>query len=130
MNETATAKLDSFARAYVECALWSSSDGIGEPLDRNYGPNDIAPETLASMIADCTAFQDSNELTLRASGIDEKRAGHDFWLTRNGHGSGFWDEYCGIDAALREAFQALTNAAHTYGSFDLYVGDDGRIYGS
>lgn len=29
---------------------------------------------------------------------DDERAGHDFWLTRAGHGAGFWDRrYTGPD---------------------------------
>lgn len=50
-------------------------------------------------------------------------AGIDFWLTRNGHGAGFWDRGLG-DVGTR-----LTCAAHNYGSVDLYAGDDGLIYG-
>lgn len=55
---------------------------------------------------------------------DEELAGHDFWLTRNGHGAGFWDR-----SELDKPTQGrLTKAAHAFGNSDLYVGDDGRIY--
>lgn len=50
------------------------------------------------------------------------RAGHDFWLTRCGHGAGFWDRGLG-DIGCK-----LTEAASVYGSVDLYIGDDGLIY--
>jgi len=52
------------------------------------------------------------------------RAGHDFWLTRNGHGAGFWDGDWPDDAGGR-----LTEASKKYGEFNLYVGDDGLIHG-
>lgn len=113
-------KLDKFIAAYVECALWSSTDDDGEPLDSNYSADNIAPESLREMIEDCRAFQ-ADQLADLAD-ISLEQAGHDFWLTRNRHGAGFWDR------GLGDVGQRLTKAAHIWGSVDLYVGDDGRIY--
>ena len=53
--------LNEFARAYVECALWSSTGDDGEPLDKNHGPEDIAPATLETMVAACAAFESDPE---------------------------------------------------------------------
>ena len=118
--------LDYFYNGYIECALWSSTDHSdesgGEPLDANYSEDDLAPQTAAKMRADCADFIKAHEADLDASGLTAARAGHDFWLTRNGHGSGFWDE------GLGELGDRLTKASKFYGSFDLYVGDDGKIY--
>ncbi|QNP78372.1 hypothetical protein [Agrobacterium tumefaciens] len=50
-------------------------------------------------------------------------AGHDFWLTRCGHGAGFWDGDWPEPAA-----SVLTTASEEFGNVDLYVGDDGQIY--
>lgn len=119
-----TQPLDKFTTAYVECALWSSCGDDGEPLDKMHGPSDIAPETLTRMASDCAQFQENNAEALRESGLSDSRAGHDFWLNRNGHGSGFWDRG---DAPC---FRELSDASEAWGTFDLYVGDDGRIYGS
>jgi hypothetical protein len=55
---------------------------------------------------------------------DPTRAGVDFWMARDGHGAGFWDGGWPHDVGRR-----LTDAAHAYGSFDLYVGDDGMVHG-
>lgn len=119
-----TMKLDAFTLAYIECALWSSSDEStengGDPLDQNYTIDDIAPEALARITADCAAFQAANAADLQ--GIDAGRAGHDFWLTRNGHGAGFWDRDLG------DAGERLTEASDKFGMCNLYVGDDGRLY--
>ena len=52
-----------------------------------------------------------------------ERAGHDFWLTRNHHGAGFWDGDWPEDVD-----EKLTEASHSWGEMDLYVGDDGRVY--
>lgn len=71
--------LDPFTRAYVECALWSSLDQStesgGYPLDKNHGPEDIAPETLARMAEDCRQFQADNAADLSESELSDSRAG-------------------------------------------------------
>lgn len=118
--------MDPFTQAYIECALWSSTDNVddsgGAPLDDNYSSDDIDAVTLAQMVKDCKDFQESNAKDLE--GLHPGQAGHDFWLTRNGHGAGFWDR------GLGDVGDRLTDASDAYGSYDLYVGDDGKIYGS
>lgn len=56
--------LDKFTYAYIEAALWSSTDEStpagGEPMDANYTITDLAPETVERMKADCAAFQEQN----------------------------------------------------------------------
>lgn len=116
-----------FLQAYLVCALWSSTDDGDEPMDSWATVDDIAPELLASSAEDCAAFLAANESDLRAylgRGDWESHGGHDFWLTRNGHGAGYWDGDYPDDEGRR-----LTDNAHVYGSVDLYVGDDGRIHG-
>lgn len=124
--------LDSFTRAYIACALWSSSDeddnrkhgrSDDAALDRSYDESDLSGECRAKMAADCKAFQRQNAEDLAESGLDDEQAGHDFWLTRNGHGAGFWDR--GLPKALG---QRLTDACKAFGSCDLIVGDDGQIH--
>jgi hypothetical protein len=112
---------DEFTTAYIECALWSSCDENDEPLDGVFGIDDIAPETLASIMEDCFCFRMEHGTDF--AGL-EGRAGHDFWLSRNGHGAGFFDGPY-PDAIGRK----LQDAARVWGSVDLYIGDDGRIYG-
>lgn len=123
-------ELDSFTRAYLECALWSSIDDDSEPFDSNYGIGDLAPEAIELAKRDCEAFQAANQVDIDAGWTYEnvqhsssELAGHDFWLTRNGHGAGFWDGDWPEPAATR-----LTEASKAAGERDLYVGDDGLIY--
>src|SRR5438552_587310 len=111
--------LDTFTLAYITCALWSSLDDEGNPLDSHYDIEDIMPETLARMVQDCESFQSKHMADIE---LDLSQAGHDFWLTRNCHGAGFWDGDWPKDVGER-----LTNASHTYGEIDLYVGDNGKI---
>ncbi len=89
-------KLDEFTKAYIECALWSSTNDDGEPLDNDYDASDISPEGFKSAIRDCEAFQANITLLGEYYGkFNAEMAGHDFWLTRNGHGAGFWDRGLG-----------------------------------
>lgn len=113
---------EEFLNAYIACALWSSTDDNGTALDANYSPSDIAPETLSKMEEDCKAFLINNSDIIEP---DFAEAGHDFWLTRNGHGSGFWDGDWD-----KEIGEQLTEASRKFGEFNLYVGDDGKIHGS
>src|SRR6185437_16541087 len=118
----------TFFDAYVEAALWSSNDEStpegGEPMDANYSPDDIAPETLKAMQSDCERFQAENAQLLqryytelpRNEWTPESQAGHDFWLSRNGHGAGFFDREG--DKAVNDALQ---EAAEAFGVVDLYV---------
>ena len=111
-------------RAYVECALWSSTDSAddsgGAPLDDNYGPEDLDSSAEVSMLQDCEDFALAHAVDLAT--LDASQVGHDLWLTRNHHGAGFWDR------GLGELGERLTAAAHAYGESDVYVGDDGSLY--
>lgn len=114
-------KLDVFTKSYIETAFWASTDEqTGLPMDGKYGAEDISPELMEEMIDDCAKFQSEHWDDISE---DPVRAGHDFWLTRNHHGAGFWDGDWPKDVGAR-----LTDAAHAYGERNLYVGDDGKIY--
>lgn len=113
--------LDMFTKSYIETALWSSTDDNDAPLDSKYGPGDISAALLATIKADCEEFQAANAGLLEPENLDQ--LGHDFWLTRNHHGAGFWDgDY------EKEKGRKLTEASHAYGECWWYVGDDGKIY--
>ena len=116
-----------FLDGYITAALWSSLDDADDPLDANYQPDDIAPETLSAMTEDCRKFLEEcshlivGKTVQESSYSDMEIAGHDFWLTRNGHGAGFWD-------GDWETGDELTAACKPFGEVYLFVGDDGKIY--
>ena len=122
---------EEFIAAYIMAALWSSTDDNGEPLDSNYDESDLAPETYETMRADCQEFFTANESAVLCDGgptghdgsSQPEMAGHDFWLTRCGHGAGFWDGNWPEPHAKQ-----LDAAARAFGDVWLYVGDDGKIY--
>ena len=113
--------MDEFTKAYIAAALWSTPDheGEGEFLDENYSPDDLHPDTLQAITEDCEQFQAQNRALIQN---DLGQAGHDFWLTRNGHGAGFWD------GDWPEHGDALTRDCEAYGEVDLYACTDGKIY--
>jgi hypothetical protein len=125
---------EEFFQAYITTALWSSNDESdergGAPMDENYGPEDIDGDSLVEMRKDCDAFYAANYDDLNCEGVkygpdfgQDGRAGHDFWLTRNRHGAGFWDGDWPEPQAT-----VLTSAAHKFGECDLYVGNDEKIH--
>lgn len=117
-----------FIQGYIVAALWSTSDESrpdgGDPLDRNYTPRDLTKAARKAMEADCKAFICANKDDLDEAanhGLGPANCGHDFWLTRAGHGSGFWDR------GLGKAGDRLTEASKKAGERYLSV-YRGRIY--
>ena len=127
------AELEDFTRAYLEAILWAETDNAddsgGEPLDRNYDLYDFDPDSLDKAVEECRRFQEENASDLAAYDHPQWSAaelgGHDFWLTRNGHGAGFWDRTDCLPEAARDR---LTAAAERYGERCVGVGDDGNVY--
>jgi hypothetical protein len=151
-------KLDAFTRGYIEALFFTDEEQLCEESERDMpsvaidtdtmesrfvggdspGFSDLAPCTVAAIIADCEAFQRVHADLLEAAyehggergNYDADRAGNDFWFTRNGHGVGFWER------GLGEIGDALTNAcgwksrdsANQFPGRDSYIGDDGQVY--
>ena len=115
---------------YITCALWSSThieddnDSCGIPFDEIDA--ELAPEARAQMNEDLTAFMAEVAVIQESQDWPEfpsdEQIAHDFWLTRNRHGAGFWDR------GLGDLGELLTDAAHAWGESDLYLGDDNQIY--
>ncbi len=102
-------------RGYLEAALWTDSDEIG---GRSFG--DFSGEALTQAKNDVKRFVNMTGDSIK--GLESEQVGHDLWLTRNGHGSGFWDRDLG------EIGDELTGISEKLGNTDLYVGDDGKLY--
>lgn len=137
-------EFQDFCKGYIDAALWSSTDNSdesgGEPLDANYSADDIAASSLRAMKNDCAKFFRKNRKALKLytkhlqhqahEGSAYAHAGHDFWLTANGHGAGFWDRRAWDledQAAFRKIGDHLSKASRKFAS-DLEVGDDGQIH--
>lgn len=107
-------------RAYLICALWSGLDENNQPLEESFDLDDVSEEAQQQAWADVVGFTEVAGADL--DGLDDEQIGHDFYLTRNGHGAGFWDR------GLGERGDRLSAAAKTFGEANLYAGDDGLLY--
>lgn len=124
-----TEQVDQFIDGYVDCALWADcwpteAETLTNESWESGGREHltIRPDARERMAQDCRAFcvEAVSDLVLYADernfdpaqGSAYSYAGHDFWLTRSGHGAGFWDR------GLGELGDRLTDAAKRYGSPD------------
>jgi hypothetical protein len=117
---TTTAKLDAFTRAYLDAALWTSDPAprSGEWCESDRWHIDaIFPAHVEKAIEDCRKFQEENRADLDevsdTFGASDSQHGHDFWLTRNGHGAGFWARGYG------DLGDKLSKAARAYGELNV-----------
>lgn len=113
--------------AYETAAYWSSNsetdDAGGEPLDIYMAAHgtEASEACLARFRDDVVAFLRACEREgLDLSTCDAEQVGYDFWLTRNGHGTGFWDRDDDTygTAEVRDRLDAL---ALSLGETSLYV---------
>lgn len=114
------AETDSYSPADIDSAtehalialLWTEQD-----LDANYGTEDVAQSARDSLREEIAGFVESidDEYTGAFDGVSAEQLGHDFILTRNGHGAGFWDRGRG------DAGRLLTDLCKPYGDLSAYV---------
>jgi hypothetical protein len=110
-------ELTDMVSGYIEAAMLCNED-IEPDLS-------FAFTAVTRAYHECSRFlHDNYDAVWRARGMGETfvQTGRDLWLTRNGHGAGFWDRNLG---ALGDR---LTEAAKQLGEQDAYLGDDGFIY--
>ena len=112
--------IDKFVNSYLATAAWVTCD-----YDEC---QDFTDEAIEDAKADCLRFielvsekfgGEKARVLLTVAGNDlDYLAPHDFFLTRNGHGAGFWDspeKYGGQENA-----DALTEIAQQIGECDIY----------
>jgi len=108
---------------YLIAALWSSTGEDSEPLDKTYSVDDFHPDAVAKADLHVSYFIDRAGPWLKEEDQTEEQIGHDLWLTRNGHGAGFWDR------DLPDGHgEILTKICKAMGGSDCYVGDNGKVY--
>lgn len=108
--------------AALKTLLWSEVSDNGFTFDDlEFDPYDITIDIhMVDFLNQVRDFVKANQVDLAE--ISPESAGHDFVLTRNHHGVGFWDRGYG------DKGDRLTEAAHAYGDVSLYKGDDGKLY--
>jgi hypothetical protein len=108
---------------YLIAGLWATPDNDeNEFLDGLYSLEDISLQALKSSIKDINTFMLKAKDILKGLNISNDQIGHDIFLTRNGHGAGFWDR------GLGETGEKLTLICDELKEVNLYAGDDKKIY--
>ena len=111
--------IDDIVDDYLGCALWTSEeqndDLDGKTIhDFSYESRELAKSEMKWFV------------TVAGDALDDMsddQIGHDIWLTRNGHGSGFWDR--GYDEDVEKILVKLSKELEFT---DIYVGDDDLVY--
>ena len=104
---------------YLECALWTEEDELGTSANIE---SDIDIDSKIDAYKDIKVFLEKAGSLIKSSELDSEQVGHDLWLTRNGHGSGFWDR------GLGDIGKELSNIARSMGEKYAFWGDDGKIH--
>lgn len=106
-------------------ALWStivSEEDDIENLDEKYESADIAGEAEQELISLIDKFFEAAADLLADYPMDAEQIGHDIILTTNHHGAGFWDR------GLGELGASLTAICEKLPEYNLYIGDDEKLY--
>lgn len=117
-------RLDRFIDAYIEAIEFTDTDN--PDFDEYENTAGYSDEFLAICQSDCQKF-----LAIVGDRLPDNllpQAGHDFWLTRNGHGTGFWDRPEVYGDELSEYLTSLCGWGNTFDEKCPYVGDDNLIY--
>lgn len=120
--------LTAFLDAYRVATLWAnaylepeSPDDEPEQLGiENYQDDAVMAQVPTD---DAEDFYLANRARLEATGGTWDQHGHDFALTRNHHGAGFWDR-----GYPQELGERLTQAAQAYGEVHHDLAKDGTLY--
>jgi hypothetical protein len=132
--------LDRMTASYVATAVWAGLDWSTTTDHGGEDPNPVPLDDAGYTAGDLTPWADSVAREVCASfggywwpraaahGWTPETFGHDLWLTRNGHGAGFWDrhDHRATDEQ-RAAGDALTRAAADLGEDELMPVDGGRL---
>lgn len=113
--------MDSILNDYLVAALWAStisgaddSEREGTSFDEDYTVDDFSPEAVRIAKKVIEDFMSKATPLIEASDVEMESIGHDLWLTRNGHGAGFWARDYG------ELGDQLTELAEKYYSVYLF----------
>ena len=113
--------LRDFACGYVVALFFTNGDSGDDDefsFDR-LGAERLTQAARAIIIDDCASFLSmQTRAVIDACSGDYEQAGHDFWLTRQGHGVGFWDRK--DDVWPEAARDFLTARSKDFGEVYMY----------
>jgi hypothetical protein len=127
--------------SYIETALWATTYNGNDPDIDSDEDSDLSFRTLGYDIENCSleflekskkdllgfmemivndseASKELSEIYYEECGKDSASFAHDFFLSRNGHGAGFFDCNC----------NKLQKFAKTFRETNLYANETGMIF--
>lgn len=139
-----TEQMKTVTDHYLIALLWTmpqqDDDGPENPgdslsihCDLGEGVRAVAERDCAAFVAACGSLFDramtcDDYGSHPDAGSPEAAFGHDFALTRNGHGCGFWDRTELQEGELGRKISNLCGFGTQFGDNGLYLGDDGKAY--
>jgi len=105
---------------YLKCAAWSSSgtDNDGEELE-SLEAFEFSQEANAKALLDITYFISISNIYFNGE-VTVAQLGHDLWLTRCGHRTGFWDR--GYKYG-----DVLTKKSEQLGPLGIFINDNNQL---
>lgn len=128
--------IDTILNHYLIAAIWA--DMPEDDSKSVIADTDIHSDSVAACRREVAAFIELAENHANGDLIEQYKScefgeyeaaaaemlGHDIWLTRNGHGAGFWSR----DNLPGTLGDDLTEIANVIGPRNVYRGDDGKVY--
>lgn len=117
-----TPNCDAMTTGYLSAMEWLISDDIDRSKVKRF-----ARTTLADARADCAKFARENvdDIALFLAAVDRPNdmvfIGYNFFLNRNGHGTGFWDR------TSHPSAMELSRAATALRPTDEYLASNGSL---
>lgn len=122
-------------KGYLEAALWTEEEQLtaeyesmfdySEDIDLgSLSVDDLDDNSKIQAYIDIKKFIDLAGEQAISEALDDNgtfQLGMDIWLTRNGHGAGFFDHSYQFE-------NQLTNSGKQLKGVDLYLGDDLKLY--
>lgn len=122
-------KIETFVLRYLEAILFGELDDSeeGRPLDENFTIFDFSEDAREKAHADCEEFlarASIRGLDILSWNCDKaEQAAFDFYFSRQGHGTGFFDR----PDLYGEDRQALQEIAEGMGERCWFISRDGEI---
>lgn len=119
--------LNEAVEHYIIALRWSETnhdEATGDDTPFDAIDAGLTDEAKATIRAEVNSFMLANQSDVHAftEALGLEQLGHDFALTRNGHGAGFWDR------GLGDLGRRLTEVCKPYGEQHLILGDDGNVH--
>ena len=115
-----------FRKGYIDALLWSSVNN--DAAEEQYfdelanGYEDFDAESQERIDKECKDFLEKALKFIPKDSFDQ--AGHDFALTRNEHGTGFWDR---VDFYGEEETENLNIIAASFGEVYLFYDSERKM---